>query len=402
VYLVGGPVRDLMLGRPVRDVDLLLEATGTEAEVLARAAMPKDGEVSVHDRFGTASLVSPEGGIDLATARREHYEHDGSLPRVEPAPVEEDLWRRDFSVNAIALPLSRAARTRITGFCDPTGGAADLEKRKLRVLHPRSFHDDPTRVLRAARLGPRLGFSLTRPSRSALRGALRDGAFGRVSGERLRRELWKLFGDAKLGLDPAKGLGALQDWHVLGALEPGLALERQSAPVLRRLGRTIATPPWRAPRWRPWISGFGIWLAPLGPGLRKRALRRLAVRGGPADRIAALPALCDRTLRSLGSARGRGAIDATLRELSEEELHALYAWADPAVRRRIARFAREDRHRRLPVSGGDLTTLGLEGPAIGKALDRIRSAVLDGVVSSREEALSLAREVGRRRAAPRS
>jgi len=91
---------------------------------------------------------------------------------VESAAIEDDLWRRDFSVNALALPLSKAARARFTGIVDPTGGLADLEKRTLRVLHARSFHDDPTRVLRAARLAPRLRFSVGRASRSALRSAL--------------------------------------------------------------------------------------------------------------------------------------------------------------------------------------------------------------------------------------
>lgn len=397
VYLVGGPVRDLLLRRPLRDVDLMMEASTVDAETLARAGAPEDAEVSVHDRFGTASLVSSDGQVDIATSRRERYEHDGALPVVETAPVEEDLLRRDFSANAIALPLSKAARTRHTGFVDPTAGIEDIENRRLRILHPRSFHDDPTRVLRAARLAPRLGFTLSRPTRSAVRGALRDGAFGRVSGERLRRELWKVFEDASFGLDPTRVFRSLDGWHVLGALEPGLHLAPEVAPALRRVGRSVEAAPWRAPRWRPWVSGFGVWLAPLPAPLRKRALRRLAVRGGIADRILGLGALRDRTLRSLESARGRGAIDRALREVAEEELHALHAWASPSVRRRIVRFAAEDRYRRLPVSGNDLSALGFEGAAIGKALDRIRVAVLDGAVGTRDEALVLAKEVARRR-----
>jgi len=402
LHLVGGPVRDWLLDRPLRDVDLILERAETSAEALAVAAAPEGARISAYDRFGTVALQMGAAAVDVATGRRERYEHDGALPTVESAPIEEDLQRRDFSVNALAIPLSRAARARHAGIVDPTGGLEDLARRHLRILHRRSFCDDPTRVLRGARLAPRLGFSLSRGSRSGLRDALREGSFGRVSGERLRRELVKLFGDAEVGLDPVRALRLLSDWHVLGALEPGLALDAAAVPAIRRVGRAVATPPWTGLRWRPWVTGLAVWLAPLSPQLRRRALRRFAVRGAQAERIARAPSLRDRTLRALGRARGRGAIDAVLRELNEDDLHAVYAWASPALRRRIVRFAAEDRHRRLPVNGADLAGLGLEGPAIGRALERIRLGVLDGVVGSREEALALARELGQRRTpAPR-
>ncbi|HEY5658881.1 MAG TPA: hypothetical protein VIY27_13915, partial [Myxococcota bacterium] len=152
-------------------------------------------------------------------------------------------------------------------------------------------------------------------------------------------------------------------------------------------------------RWRPWVTGLGVWLAPLAPQLRRRALRRFSVRGGLLDRILEMVRTRPRTLRLLEVSRGRGAVDATLRGLAEEELYAYYAWAPPAVRRRIVRYAVEDRPRRPPVGGSDLTALGLSGPAVGRALARVRSAFLDGTVRSREEALALAREVGRDRGA---
>ncbi len=398
VYLVGGPVRDWLLGRPVRDVDLIVEPeAGAGAEELARAAAPEGARVTPHPRFGTVVLQAGEVAIDLATVRREHYAHDGALPSVEPGGLEDDLRRRDFSVNALAVPLSRAARSRHSGVVDVDEGRRDLEQKRLRVLHRRSFHDDPTRALRAARLGPRLGFSLTRGSRNALRDALRDGAFGRVSGDRLRRELTKLFDDARLGLDPARALRLLADWHVLGALEPGLGVAPEAPLALRRLGRTIETPPWRRGRFRPWVAGLCLWLAPLPPNLRRRTLARFAVRGETAQRIAGFPRQRDQWLRGLDRARGRGAIDAVLGECDEEALHALHACAAPALRRRIARYAGEDRGRRTPVNGDDLLGVGLAGPAIGRALARIRAAHLDGAVKTREEALALARELVRRR-----
>ena len=395
VHLVGGPVRDWLLGRGVRDADLVVESPGG-AEEIAGALGGRGLRATRHDRFGTVALAGEGASLDLATARRERYAHPGALPEVEPGSLEEDLLRRDFAVNAMALPLSAKARAGHAGIVDPAHGQRDLERRALRVLHRRSFHDDPTRALRAARLAPRLGFALTRGSRNALRAALRDGACGRVSGDRLRRELAKLFDEAALGLDPAQALRLLAEWHVLGALEPGLGLERPAVAPLRRLGRAVAAPPWPGRGPRPMVAGLALWLAPLAPALRRRALARFAVHGEAASRVAAFPRARDQWLRALARARGRGAIDALLAPIDEESLAALFASAAPAQRRRIERWAREDRGRRSPVGGSELVELGFSGPAVGRALARIRAAYLDHRVADRAEALALARELRRR------
>ncbi len=397
VYLVGGPVRDLLLERPIADLDLIVEARGDEgAARLARDAAPADASVTSHTRFGTVSVRAADCSVDLANVRSETYAHDGALPAVAAGTLADDLRRRDFSVNALALPLSKQARAAHKSLVDLEEGLRDLRERRLRVLHARSFHDDPTRALRAARLAPRLGFALTRGSRAALRDALRDGAFGRVSGDRLRREIAKLFDDAAQRLDPSRALGLLAEWHVLGALEPGLTLPPETAAPLRRVGRAVDSPPWRLTRWRPWVSGLAVWLAPLAPGLRRRSLRRFAVRGEAAQRISGFPRARDGWLRSLSRARGRGAIDALLAEIDEEGLLALFACAAPALRRRIVRYAAEDRMRRAPLRGDELVRIGLSGPAVGRALARVRAAYLDGAVRNPEEALALARELAAR------
>ncbi len=401
VHLVGGPVRDFLLGRPLRDVDLLVERAGArDAAALARAAATPEMRLTSHHRFGTVTLRSGLAAVDLATVRKETYEHEGALPTVAPGTLEDDLRRRDFTVNALALPLSALARRSHTGIVGVERSLKDLEAKVVRVLHERSFHDDPTRALRAARFAPRLGFTVARDSRAALRGALRDGAFGRVSGERWRRELTKLFDDCSEGLDPAGSLRLLDDWHVLTALEPGLCFVRSCAPALRRLGRAVAEPPWPARRWRPWVSGLALWLEPLGASLRRRALRRFSVRGEHAQLILEFQQHHARWLTALERARGRGSIDAVLIDVDEHSLQALHAVAPPALRRRISRWASEDRSRRLPINGRDLVDLGLEGPAVGRALLRIRTAVLDGTVVRREEALALARELSRRHGQP--
>lgn len=402
---VGGPVRDLLLGRPLRDVDLIVEPApdrpDASAAALAKAAALPGAKIRAHDRFGTLRITMADGGLDLATVRSERYAHPGALPEVAPGSLADDLRRRDFTVNALALPLSSAARAGRSAIVEADGGLADLDARVLRAFHERSFHDDPTRALRAARLAARLGFGLARSTRSALRDALRDGAFGRVSGDRLRREIEKLFEDAAQGLDPADALRLANEWHVLAALEPGLTLPRESLAPLRRLGRAVRDVPWPAARTRPYAAGLALWLGPLDAGLRARALSRFAVRGALADRIAAFPKARDAWLRGLARARGRGAIDAVLAGVGEDEALALYAYAPPTARRRVARHMSEDRPRRLPLSGDDLVALGLSGPAVGRALARLRIALLDGAVKDREDALALARELAGRRSARR-
>lgn len=395
VFLVGGPVRDHLLGLPVRDVDLIVEPhEGCDAAWLAERAAPDAPRVS-HGRFGTVTFGRGEAQIDLATVRSESYAHPGALPTVAPGTLETDLARRDFTVNALALPLSPIARRRHAGIVDLHGGLPDLHAKLLRVHHARSFCDDPTRALRAARLSPRLGFGLTRTTRSALRDALREGAFGRVSGDRLRSELVKAFTDVDLHPNPADVIRRLASWHVLGAIEPGLELPRVAVTPLRRLGRSLADPPF-AFRGRAVMAGLCLWLAPLPAGLRRRAAERFGVRGEALDRIVAFPKQRDRWLRQLTRARGRGASDAVLRDVPEEELLALHAGAPPPLARRVARWAQEDRRRNVPLDGRDLVAAGLAGPAVGQALERIRTAFLDGEVRTREDALALAAELARR------
>ena len=383
VHLVGGPVRDLLLGRPLLDVDLLVEGSRAEAaSLLARAALERDERIVAHARFGTVSVHAPAGVVDLAQARAERYATDGALPTVRAGTLEEDLRRRDFSVNALALPLNARARAGRPALVDPLGGRRDLAARTLRILHPRSFHDDPTRAWRAARFAARLGFALERGSRAALADARRAGAFERVSGERFRAELARGFADAQA--DPGRMLAALAAWGVLDALVPGLGVPRAA---LRWLGLLLAAPP---PGLAPdaLLAGLMCWLAPETAALRRRLVARLALTGRPAERVLAFPALARRLGTALGRRASRGADDARLRALPAEELLALAAQARAPARRRILLHANEDRARVLPLDGSDLLALGLAGPALGRALAALRRAVLDGDVRDREQALA--------------
>ncbi len=185
---VGGFVRDLLLGIISRDIDVVVE--GDAIACAHHLAATLGGAVTRTSSFGTAVLVVDGTHIDLAMARTEHYRRPGVLPDVVPGTLANDLWRRDFTVNAIAMEIAPGSAGRLT---DPTGGRADLAARAISVLHPASFRDDPTRMLRAVRLAHRLGFDFAAPTAELLRAAVRERCWLTVGSYRLGQEIRLLF-----------------------------------------------------------------------------------------------------------------------------------------------------------------------------------------------------------------
>ena len=204
-YLVGGPVRDLLLGRTVADIDLTLEQ---DASTLARALAKRiAGRVRSFPQFLTYKVTAdqfPE--IDIATARKERYRSPGALPTVTEGYLNDDLLRRDFAMNAIALDLTT------NELHDPANGASDIERRIVRILHDESFIDDPTRILRAIRFATRLGFTIDPHTRELLDRAIRENALETISKERLWRELFLAYeeADAPAVIEALSNAGALK------------------------------------------------------------------------------------------------------------------------------------------------------------------------------------------------
>lgn len=219
VYVVGGAVRDLLLRRSSKDLDVAAEgpADGALALSSSLSALPGWSLVAAHARFGTATLASPEGfRVDVAATRSERYPRPGSLPVVTAGvPIEEDLGRRDFTIHAMARRVG--ADGRLGPLVDPFGGLADLGEKRLRLLHPASLVDDPTRALRAVAYAVRLGFGIDRSFRTALVRARREAAFRAVSGDRLRRGLEQVFGED----DFEKAKALLSRYDLLDDICPG-------------------------------------------------------------------------------------------------------------------------------------------------------------------------------------
>lgn len=332
VYLVGGAVRDLLLGRGRSDLDLVVVG---DAAALSRAL---GAETVEHERFATAKAHLDGHEIDIASARTESYPRPGALPDVEPAPdIGADLSRRDFTVNAMAIPLDGPA------LIDPHGGRSDLDAGLLRVLHERSFADDPTRALRAARYAARFGFELEPGTEELLRGADLDA----VSAERREAELLRLAGEASA----PRGFELLAEWGLV-ELRPG------GIELAARVAELLTVPPWidAAPRDR------AVLRAALDPG------------GREADLVAADPT---RASEGVELAVAHDPLELVLaRALGAE-------WLD--------RYMGEWRRVGLEIDGGDLLAAGVpEGPAVGAGLAAALRRRLDGEIRGRDEELAAA------------
>ncbi len=372
-YLGGGPVRDLLLGLPVRDIDILLS---DRLEEIAEASAERvSGRVRRHERFLTATLEGADLRIDLSRARKEVYPSPGALPRVRPAELEEDFARRDFSVNAMALPLDARSKDSVL---DPQGGMADLEARRLRVLHPESFVDDPTRLYRAARYAGRLGFRLEPDTARLAREAVRAGTVDTLSPARIRHEIERMLDEGKIAPIAVR----TEQLGLLGAAARGWRLTAECGRGLRRLDRSRARPPWPEMAGALVLRGCGVRLLLLGLGkpLRTRALERLGIGGGAAERIERdLEPFRDR-VRGLARPLSPGALDARLSAVSEAGLLFLFCGAPAAAQRRVARYARSLRHTLSSLDGYQALALGAQGPQVGALLRAARRRALDGLV----------------------
>src|SRR5947209_12534975 len=231
-YLVGGFVRDFLLGRKNLDVDIAVEGDGMT--FARRLADQHGGGLKIFDRFATALVVFPDSfKLDVATARRESYAHPSALPAVKPSSIQDDLYRRDFTINALAIRLNASGFGELLDFY---GGLRDLEHKVIRVLHARSFVDDPTRVFRAIRFEQRFGFRIEKRTLTLLKEAAASDLVHRLSGPRLRNELMRLLSERA----PIRAIRRMAEFDLLRFLHTGLAWTARLAGLLSDLGKSLA------------------------------------------------------------------------------------------------------------------------------------------------------------------
>jgi tRNA nucleotidyltransferase (CCA-adding enzyme) len=369
-YLVGGPVRDMLLDRGAFDIDLTLEQ---DSSTLARALAKRlGGRVKSFPQFLTYKVVAddlPE--IDIATARKERYRKPGALPTVSEGKLRDDLLRRDFSVNAIAFDLIEAR------LVDPTGGERDVRDRVIRILHDDSFVDDPTRVFRALRLAVRLGFSIEPHTAQRLSDAIDNNALGTVARERIWRELFLAMDEAAAPkvLNELMCSGALRILfgHRKADLEPLTHVQKQTASNAELDKYVLYT--------SELLRGDASPVDLEGSGFSQKRARNVVQIANE------LPRFSD----ALAEAKSERQRLRLLRHASPELLSAIAA-AKPDHSGEVARF-REFQNFTLPLRGNDLEVPG--GPHVAKALERTREAVFTGEIVA-DDALYYAREFAKK------
>ena len=376
-YLVGGAVRDLLLGRETADLDVsLLNAAANTFDAIASLT---GGVITKRSQFNTARLALGGLAIDLAMARAEEYPSPGALPVVRPADsMRRDLARRDFSINAMAVSLSADSWGELL---DSHKGGEDLSAGVIRALHPASFRDDPTRIFRAARYAARLSMTL---APDTLGWALDSTRFiNRLSPERVRNELELIFHEPDAA---GAALGLLDDWDALEEIHPSLRFHRngwdgfaaETGDLSRRQRAGVG---YALLCWDVSDSDANAIAARLRPNSAfRRAIRDAATLG----RIAA----------SEISSRSNSELAALLDPLRESAIRAAALVSDGDVQRRLSEYLTHHRHLKPHLTGDDLIGVGIpRGPEIGRALARLRAARMDGHVATAEDERSLVRRL---------
>ena len=380
VYLVGGTVRDILLGEPNFDVDIAVDG---DAIALARAlAKALEGRVRAHAKFGTAVVLYGEGQrVDVVTSRTEFYDAPGALPTVEHASIREDLFRRDFTLNAMAVSLKGEDRGRVV---DPFGGRRDLEAGTLRVLHNLSFIDDPTRIFRGVRYENRYGFRMDEHTARLARGCIEMGLVGDLSSTRLREELIALLeeGDVHHSIPRLAELGAGR------AIHPHLAADDEAVGLIDAMRELNSRYGLEVPVWR---LGFIALARDLPPDEVLDWLHRLKVRRRDAEQIAAAVTVAPRIVERLQGAASPAEVVALAEPYAPDAPLFALALADlPSVREYFERLGDV----RLEITGADMAELGLaESPRVGEILSELRTRKLNGELDGRESELAAAREL---------
>ena len=395
VYAVGGFVRDLLLGIDNLDIDVTVDGDGIF--FAERFAERHSCRVRSHKKFGTAVLVFPDGRkIDVASTRLEYYESPGALPTVERASLRHDLYRRDFTINTLALCINSDRFGRMT---DHFGGQQDIQERTVRVLHNLSFVEDPTRVFRAIRFEQRLGFHIAPHTEKLIRSAVRMHLLDKLGGERLFSELVHILREK----EPTAAIVRMSVLGLLPFIHPALKLVPSTERVLREAGQVMAW--FRLLYLDDPCEQWQVYLMAMFDGLKQDefsdACLRLAVPGRFASQLHAQRSLVHKTLDAVKrrlkhpSSVRNSELFAWFSVLSLEMLLYLASRASSEQIRRFVSFYLTKLRGVVPLlDGNDLRDLGLQpGPGFGKVKERLMQAKLDGEVQNREDELVLVRSL---------
>jgi len=391
IYGVGGFVRDLIMRRDNLDIDIVVE--GDAIRFAKKLGLILKARVKAHEKFKTATLTCPGGAkIDVATARLEYYEKPGALPTIEQSSLKLDLYRRDFTINTLAVCLNHDNFGEILDFF---GAGRDIKERTIRVLHNLSFVEDPTRAIRAVRFSERFGFRIAPHTEKLLKNSVKLELLSRSSAPRVREEFIKILKE-----DMAlHAIGRLKDLKILPLISAKILWDKKAEDLFEGARSAVA---WyqllyRNEKIEPWL----VLLLALTDNLKKHELmalsrrlridnkKNLATLAGRGQAIKALRAI------SAGAAPRASRVYTLLTPLSLELTLYLMARADaPEIKKIISRYITDLRDSKTRLNGKDLLKLGVrEGPEVGRVLGKLLGARLDNKVSSRSEEIKYIMEL---------
>ncbi len=369
LYLVGGVVRDLLLGRANFDYDFVVE--GDAIKLATELAKDSQVKLTLHPHFGTAKLSYPDFSFDLATARHETYSHPGALPTVKPGNIEHDLFRRDLSINAMALCLNPQHFGKLI---DLYHGKEDLDNRLIRILHPNSFVDDPTRILRALRYEQRLGFKLETETARLLR---RDAAMLKnISGDRIRHELELILKEDT----PERILRRAEELQVLSKIHPSLKGNGWLSKMFAR-ARHINK------RTSPVTLYLCLLIYNLSIAEIEELISRLNFPKVPAQAMRHTLQLKAQLYTLANPKMKPSDIYQSLHNYAPQAIQAnALASGMPVVRQNLNLYLTKLRYVKPLLSGTDLRRIGFApGPKVGEILNALRKARLNGEVKTKND-----------------
>ena len=387
VFAVGGFVRDLLLRVENFDVDIVVEGDGIRLAEEFEKKYPC--RIRTHKKFGTAIILLPDGlKVDVATARWEFYDSPAALPTVERASIKTDLYRRDFTVNTLAIQLNPKAFGELIDFF---GGVKDVKEKVIRVLHNLSFVEDPTRVFRAIRFEQRFGFQIGKHTQNLMKNAVKVGFLERLSGGRVLSEIILILQEE----DPLPALKRMRDFNLFHLVHPSLKFDEQAEVLFEQIRHVIS---WfdllfleqRYERWLIYFYGLTDFLK---EGEREALCQRLAMNEKLGKRVLEGKLQADRTLLQIFSwintdrRPKRSEIYDVLDPLStESKLFMMAKTTQVATRRYISLYFTQLKDTKPLLGGKDLIQMGMKsGPLIKRALTGLLKARLDEQVITRQD-----------------
>jgi tRNA nucleotidyltransferase (CCA-adding enzyme) len=395
VYVVGGFVRDLLMGVENFDLDIVVEGDGIQfAEAVEQKMVCR---IRSHKKFGTAVILFPDRlKVDVATARIEYYDSPAALPTVERGSIKMDLYRRDFTINTLAVQLNDRTFGELIDFF---GGVKDIKDKVIRVLHNLSFVEDPTRVFRAIRFEQRLGFYIAKHTQGLMKNAVKTGFMERLSGGRIFSEVVLILQED----NPAPTLRRMKDFDLLRFLHPSIRFDAEAEALFERIHHVLS---WfdllfLEERYERWLIYFYGLIDSLKPAEIEALCEHLALNPKQRRRVIDGRRRADQVLLEFyswiqkGLEPKRSEIFAILHPLStEEKLFMMAKTTQKPTRRFISLYFTQLKDVKPLLKGADVIEMGVRpGPAVRKILSDLLKARMDGLLTTRQDEVEF---VGRR------